>query len=428
MHDKKKVQLILIYKFVQFQFPDLPKDVRFNVTIRAVSNFGAGNPIYINFKNVAEIPNGNTPEIYADRHDPRLGITIGAILSLLCIILCLLIIVRHRKCMKSPQHNPNANGGVGRNSFQNRSGTDRSANATTVVTTSSTLITANCTLDGQEMQTLILTSSIENIKAINGNGIKKDYEHLSNGVVAVRSNGQDDFRNQFQYSDDEDNNQDLSRCGLISSTPKSVQKATILRNSSSNDLDVHPDKAKNTVARISVYSVKEDVEVLPLDKSPLKSLFKTASSRNNSSHSIDRIKDRMSPTIQRMGDIIKTKYQSRSQQNLLQKARASGSSASTSSGLNIDTSSNSTSTPLDHRQSQLYLFNEKDLNNDNQTIENGLMDESSVHFELKGKNGIRKISASPADEISIDDNDENHCPKRMQPKWDYRRPIVGPNG
>lgn len=384
----------------------------------------------MNFKNVAEIPDGNTAEIYAERHDPRLGITIGAVLSLLCIIVCMLIIVRHRKCIKSPQHNDNGNGGIGRNSFQNRSEMDRSANATTIITTSSTLITANCTLEGHEMQTLILTSNIDNIKAINGNGIKKDYEHLSNGVVAVRSNGGNDFPNQNQYSDDdEDNNQDMSRCGLISSTPKSaVHKATILRNSSSNDLDVDPDGAKNTVTRISVYSVQEDLDVLHSDHSPLESLLKTTTSRNNSAHSIDRIRERMSPTIQRMGDIIKTKYQSRSQQNLLQKARASGSSASTSSGLNVDTSSNSTSTPLDQRQSQLYLFNEKDLNNDHQIIENGLMDESSVLFELSGKNGIRNISAPPSDEISIDMNDGKHCPKRIQPKWDYRQPIVGPNG
>lgn len=379
---------------------------------------------------MAEIPDGNTAEIYAERHDPRLGITIGAILSLLCIIVCMLIIVRHRKCMKSSQHNVNANAGIGRNSFPTRFGTDQSANAITIITTSSTLITANCTLEGQEMQTLILTSSLENIEAINGNGIKKDYEHHSNGVAAVRSNGFNDFPNQNQYSDDdEDNNQDMSRCGLISSTPKSIHKAIVLRNSSSNDLDVDPDEAKNTVTRISVYSVQEDLEVLHSDQSPLKSLLKTTTSRNNSSHSIDRIKDRMSPTIHRMGDIIKTKYQSRSQQNLLQKARASGSSASTSSGLNIETSSNSISTPLDHRQSQLYLFNEKNLNNGNQIIENELIDESSVLFELKGKNGIRKISAPPSDETSIDINDENHCPKqRMQPKWDYRRPIVGPNG
>lgn len=379
---------------------------------------------------MSEIPDDNTDEMYAERHDPRLGITIGAILSLLCIIVCMLIIVQHRKCMKSPQHNANGNGGLGRNSFQNRSGLDRSTNATTIITTSSTLITANCTLDGQEMQTLILTSSIENIKAINGkNGIEKDYEHLSNGVIAQRSNGANDFSNQMQYSDDEDNNQDMSRCGLISSTPKSIHKVNILRHSSSNDLDIDPDETKHTITRISVYSVHEDLEVLHSDQSPLQSLLKTKTSQNNSSHSMDQIKNVISPTIQQMDDIIETKYQSRGQQNLLQKARASGSSASTSSGLNIDSSSNSTSTPLDHRQSQHYLFNEKDLNNDKQhIIENELMDESSVIFELKGKNGIRKMSAPPSDEISIDINDENHCPTCIQPKWDYRRPIVGPNG
>lgn len=381
-----------------------------------MSNFGKGNPIFINLQEYADIPDENPEKNTSGRQDPRLGIAIGALLSLLCIMICMLIIVRHRKCMKSPRQNPDLNGGVGRSSFQNRSGTDRSTNGTTIFTSSSTQITANCTLDGHEMQTLILASSVENITATNGNGITKIYEQHTNGDVIMRSNGGNNFCEPNGDSDDEENTQDMSRCGLISSTPKSMHKAGICRNSRdlSND-------GRNNVTRISVYSVHEDLEMLQSNEpnGSLKSLLKPKLSQTNSSHSIDR--DESPPTIKRVIDEKLIKYDD-NQPNLLRKASTNGSSASTSSGLNVDTSSNSTSAPLDHHQSHLYLFDEKDLNNKQIDV----LDESSVLFEIKGDNA--KILAPPTDEISIDLNDENHYQKRSQPKWDYRRPIVGPNG
>lgn len=376
------------------------------------------------------------------RQDPRLGIAVGVLLSVICIAICMCIIVRHRRCLKTPRQHVNLNGGVGRGSFQNRSGTDRSTNGTTIFTSSSTQITANCTLDGHEMQTLILTSSIENVTAANGNGngLSKKYDHRTNGGVMMRSNGGNKFCDPNAIeSDDEDNMQDMSRCGLISSTPRSIHKAIICRNT--NGADKH-DQSEN-VTRISVYSVHEELEMLQpseiLTNGSLKRLLKTKLPQNSSSHSIDQMKHDLPPTISKLIDENAEKLQKSSaissplehcQRNLLRKTSINESSASTSSGLNVDTSSNSTAAPLDHHQSHPYLFNENVSNNENQFIDNSndILDESSVLFEFNGKNVMTKISAPASDEISIDLNDDSDYQKRLPPKWDYRRPIVGPNG
>ncbi|XP_031623954.1 uncharacterized protein LOC116341177 [Contarinia nasturtii] len=220
----------------EFKFPGQESD-RFNISIQAVSNFGVGIPIYVDLREMKEIPsiwniNTNTSKY----QDPRLGISIGVLLSVICVVVCALIIVRHRRCSKSPHHQHiNGNGNNTRNSFQSRSPIARGpvVGATTKIPTSSAQISANCTNDAHEMQTLIVTPSLENIQSLNGNGLQKKQNNQINGII-VRSHN---HNNTNAHSDNDDENIDLSRCGLISSTPKSNNKTMNndhLKNTSTN--------------------------------------------------------------------------------------------------------------------------------------------------------------------------------------------------
>lgn len=74
-----------------------------NVTIRAVGNFGVGIPIYIVNLDVSNDDKGNTLNHRMRQHDPTIGITIGSVLSLCSIGICIWLIVRHRICKQKRQ-------------------------------------------------------------------------------------------------------------------------------------------------------------------------------------------------------------------------------------------------------------------------------------------------------------------------------------
>lgn len=211
------------------QFPGAQESDRFNITIRAVSDNGLGNPIFVDLRNVKEIPDER--EIDASnasmQRDPRLGISVGISLSVLCIIFCIFIIVRHRKCAKSQHQHTNGNGNNALGSFQNRSPPNRTpqTGATSIAPASPAALGANCTVDVHEMQTLIISSSTENMPPPNGNGITRNLiDHINGGMNA----GGNKQPSAIEFSDDE--NTDMSQCGLISSTPKSKHKTIITNN------------------------------------------------------------------------------------------------------------------------------------------------------------------------------------------------------
>lgn len=351
--------LLFSFSFSDFstsQFPGLQDTDRFNISIRAVSNFGIGIPIYVDLRDVKDIPDEDD-RINASMHqDPRLGISIGVLLSVLCIIVCVLIIIRHRRCSKSPHHQHiNGNGNNARGSFQTRSPLNRApvAGATTIVPNTTAQISTTCATDAHEMQTLIVTSSIENIPSTNGNGVAKKLDnHHMNGVI-VRGN-RNTFSNVQAHSDDDDN-ADLSRCGLISSTPKSKHKT--INN-------VNNDHLKNTSTNLGSHTANPvdlpyrridcDFEALGAEIAPnilgngSLQQMKTTLPPNKSVHSIMYNEAEIPPTIKRATDNDKSKNPKRSsiksnvsipsifddsQQSLLPDPNATeSSSASTSSG------------------------------------------------------------------------------------------------
>lgn len=361
-----------------FQFPGLQESDRFNITIRAVSNHGVGIPIYVDLRDVKEIPN----EDYAAsmQRDPRLGISIGVLLSVICVAVCVLIIVRHRRCSKSPHHqhiNGNGNGNNAQRSFQNRSPISRTpvTGATTILPTSSAQIPTNCAVDAHEMQTLIVTSSIEHIPVTNGNGMPKNLDNHMNGVIALRAN-----RNSFIHTNahlENDDHDDLSRCGLISSTPKIKHKPIIANNDhlkiASTNLESH---TANPVD-LAYHRIDCDLEALGIDGTT--NIFsngslqqmKTTLPPNKSVHSIVYNETEIPATIKRTVD-DKAKPAKRtlsnksnvsipsifddSQQSLLPDANATeSSSASTSSG--------SGSVPMDRINKSNCLYDRNTFDN-----------------------------------------------------------------
>ena len=324
-----------------------------------MSNFGVGLPIYVDLRDVKDIPDEDEDDgINASIHrDPRLGILIGVLLSVLCIIGCVLIIVRHRRCSKSPHHqHVNGNGNNTRSTFQSRSPLNRApvAGTTMIVPNTSAQITANCATDAHEMQTLIVASGIENIPSTNGNGVAKklDNHNHMNGVVVVRNS----FNNANVHSDD-DEHDDLIRCGLISSTPKSKHKSINTNNDHLKNISTkHGSHTANPVdlayRRIDCdLDTLAAVEITPnlLGNGSMHQM-KTTLPPNKSVHSIVYNETEIPPTIKRATDdkVKQPKHRSStvhksnvsipsifddSQQSLLPEANATeSSSASTSSG------------------------------------------------------------------------------------------------
>lgn len=183
----------------------------------------------MDLRDVVDIPDKNFAINASMQRDPRLGISIGVLLSVLCVAACAFIIIRHRRCSKTANHqHVNGNGGNTVNAFSNRSPATRgpTTGATTLIPTTSTQI-PNCNADAHEMQTLIVPS-IEHVSATNGNGAAKNHDIHMNGILNAGANRHSFSTTNTHSTDDE--NSDLSRCGLISSTPKSKHKPIIVKN------------------------------------------------------------------------------------------------------------------------------------------------------------------------------------------------------
>lgn len=360
-----------LFSKTKFQFPGLQESDRFNITIRAVSNYGVGIPIYVDLRDVKEIPN----EDYAAsmQRDPRLGISIGVLLSLLCVIICVLIIVRHRRCSKSPhQQHINGNGNNAQRSFQNRSPMNRTpvTGTTTILPTTSAQIPNNCAMDAHEMQTLIVTSSIENLSMTNGNGMSNKLDNHMNGVVA-RGN-RSSFINTNAHLED-DGNADLSEYGLISSTPKSKHKSILINNDHLKITSTNLESNTANPVDLAYRRIDCDFEALGANNGILCNgtlqQMKTTLPPNKSVHSILFNETEIPPTIKQTID-EKAKLAKRtssnksnisipsifddSQQSLLPDANATeSSSASTSSG----------SVPMDRINKSNYSYDRNTFDN-----------------------------------------------------------------
>lgn len=313
-----------------------------------------GNPIHIDLRGVTDIPAKNDGDNGLRKRDPLLGISIGVLISVLCVVICAFIIIRHRRCSKSPHHqHSNGNTNNARSTFPNRSPLNRGpiAGAATVIPAPSGQI-ANCNMDAHEMQTLIIPSNMENISITNGNGTSRKPDNYMNGVI-VPSGNRNNFSNT--HSTDDDENSDVSRCGLISSTPKSKHKPQIIAK---NDHLKHAStnfgpQIAQPIDTIAYQRIDFDLESHGGELAS--NLFENASMQpmkilppNKSVHSIVYNTNEIPPAVKRIGDdkannakrssahvssVSIPSILDDSQQSLLADANATeSSSASTSSG------------------------------------------------------------------------------------------------
>lgn len=219
------------------QVPYASDEEKFNITIRAISEYGAGIPIYINL-NLNEYPSEVPSNMRHSAYDPSLGIAIGLLLSIICIIICMWIIIRHQSCAKA-RNQLHMNGA---NSNGNHQRTMNETTTAMVFPTVNTNLTANSVIDLHEIQSLMTKSTDGSLTAkMNGgaNGIIKRCENTNNGIVC--SNGSNDnhaadqpilSNNSHEYSldssdendSDFDDYNEISCRNLISSTPKHKQQ------------------------------------------------------------------------------------------------------------------------------------------------------------------------------------------------------------
>lgn len=453
-----------------FRIPYTTDNDRFNITIRAVSEFGAGIPIYIDLRNMGSFPSGKSMDTAVKSHDPRLGIAIGVLLSVICVIVCMWIIVRHRQCVKTRQQT-GMNGGIAHHQYLHRPMNAERTTATALFTTPPNAITPNCVIDVHEMQTLIVTPAAnDKLEIKNGrNGGWKCAENGNNGkYVAVIERDADGTR----HSDDEDDNEyECSRRGLISSTPKGQRKSiVIVASNNSSEQNSSTNSNQNTADSVTT-QLNDDIDAFAMVASSSRTNILTNGSlrnltenlpQDNGSHSIPIHENdwRTVSTTTAASAIAKptqngnVKRHSQPMEMSLDTATIFDNSQKKLLDSTIDSSSSSSSSCSSQNSSSnnRCKINCKNNSNDNihtevRPIKYNELDHN--HFQNSVESIANQRSSSPSDTTDaitngVDANSDEKCPNTEQPstidlnedsyfqkrlqKWDYRRPIVGPNG
>lgn len=393
------------------------------------------------------------------RSDPRLGVTIGALLSILCIIVCMFIIIRHRRCMKPSHPHTNLNGDHVRNTFSNQLGTDRSVVTTTATFLSSpNALSANCTADSHEMQTLILVSSNENIPATaNCNGIQKKHESRSNGEYVVRYHASNsDCTNRCCdvniESENEEHDQDISKRGLISSTPKTKHKPTGV-NSEHVKKSINEAKATASSCENNIDDAEYNHNVLSSEaekRLPLMNMLTNGSAKHSKNNATLPQYDTHHTTVQansRQSPLKKLKNDSKLKNGKKATAKSMTSSSSefdnSQQMLLLDPIGNETNSSDSFENSFVNESSTKDQNYRSNNHENhspaqynsylftaeGIENETFQSAQPKeecGQNST-KDNSNAAEALKFPNNGDSNVTyqKRVH---EYRRPIVGPNG
>lgn len=434
------------------QFPPMNDDDKLKFTLYAVSEIGRGIPVSMDLKNLRNIPEETIYDEMPRNNDPRLGIAIGIVLSIICVLICMWIIFKHRRCVKAHQSS-GSNGGTAQVGHLQRAITERSATAT-FFPTSPTGVPTNCVVDVHEMQTLIVLPINENVVIKNGqNGILDSFGGSNgNGIIC---NGHamvtEEERSPHEL------NTDKTNPGLICSTPKNRYKkindlnGNDMQNSKSESnltIEETGDVRNETVTTVlSDDSIRNSTKNLPLDLQQTHSnnivQLSPVSIRKTNSNSNYRKNSQNSQNSGITSSSLSSLYDN-SQQKLLDSVIDSNCS-SNSSRCNSRKYSNSQSNPQLYHQIAVNNKNRHSLQN----TEEELNDDSSVTNPMITKlNGVVNDNDDEEDDEVVADhngekmnfikcseklspagdiNDDSYFQKRLR-KWDYRRPIVGPNG
>lgn len=439
-----------------YQFPPMNHKDKLKITLYAVSDVGKGIPVSMNFENLVNIPDEATFDKTSRNHDPRLGICIGILLSIICLLICIWIILKHRRCVKAHQSS-NTNSGVGQLQFQARTITERST-AASFFPTSPTAVPTNCVVDVHEMQTLIVLPTNENALFKNGqNGIPQNFgSNNGNGMICNSLAEERGSQNSGDVDEARCNN--VTRPNLICSTPKKYKESNDLNGndlknskSTSNLTQEEIDDAKNvTVTTIlSTESIKNLYKNLPLDLQQTHSndivQLSPVSTRKTNGNINYRKNSQNSQNSGITSSSLSSLYDS-SQQKLLDSIVDSNCS-SNSSKSNSRKYNNSQSNPQLYQKNpvqrhSIHGTEDVSVTEPMYTKMNGTasvhdMDDAGDDDEEEGEDDVRIVNSN-GEKVNFIKCSENHSPmndmrdehyfqKRLR-KWDYRRPIVGPNG
>lgn len=356
-----------------------------NITIRAVGPAGNGEPVYIDLTQ-EEPPAGTFSS--DSKGNPILGIALGFLSSVLCVSLCYFCIIKFRRnCNRNKRRQNNNVNRTGPNhnhhNHQQLPG-QQSGGGSSVL---------QCNTDLHEMETLISRAEIDDMSSIpkatvvlvgngccgnggdsNGNGERineKDNNLLTRKIELKPDTELDEYLEQIPPAPDDDCeiikcNGDLNESSslLVSSTPIKLNGST---NHNGNNL------SKNKFPQLLPQQISQIIEQ------------QQHSTNNSNSHS-----NNSQPANGNLRITDNPQY--------LNKKKSSSSSPS----LPPPPPSSSSPTPL-HSTHELL---------DNSQIK--LLDTTIDSVDLT--------------DIDVDLNVSNLSTKPLQHTWNYRLPIIGPNG
>lgn len=451
--------------FFNLQFPPMGDDDKLKITLYAVSDIGKGIPVSMHLENLLTVPDEASFDETLRNSDPRLGIAIGVVLSIICVLICAWIILKHRRCVKAHhQSSGGTNGGAGQLQFQARTITERSATAT-FFPPSPTAVPTNCVVDVHEMQTLIVLPTNENILLKNGqNGILENFGgNNGNGIICNGRTMVTEEQQRMPHANDADESHrnDVNQSNLICSTPKTKYKqmndlnGNDLQNSKNgSNLTIEENgEAKNvtTTTILSNESIQNLTKNLPLDLQQTHSndivQLSPVSTRKINGNLNYRKNSQNSQNSGITSSSLSSLYDS-SQQKLLDSVIDSNCSSNSSRCNSRKYNTNSQSNPQLYQQNQANNKNGHSIHDTTEEeyngkasvigpiitkvngIANDVDDEDDDDDEdVADSNGEKMNFIKCSDKLSPmnDINEDSYFQKRLK-KWDYRRPIVGPNG
>lgn len=346
-----------------------------NLSIRAINNIGPGRPVYINLNNSILTPNSTK-----SKYKSYIGISISIALSIVCICICIWIIFRNRKCVKYPrQMDVNGAAGGGHRNIQNRSSTSKSPYSSTVAVTAD-----NCLVEVHEMQTLIAIPNGTILNDKRKDDLRNKYKNGNNKMIKII----DKFDGNSLPIDDCNDDYDLCRKGLIDRKQSTELKSQLCTSSSSN-----------VVNNQFNHSYDDAISLINTSDTGDGKLYTRNTSIDSTNQMIAVAVDDDDGNLRDIN--INNK--------IIINDATNDSSSSLSSASNDTISETSSHNELVNDQ-----IDKLKLNNHHH--------HHPSHHQIKNDNFDNNKK-------SQDDchTDGSYFQKSLQ-KWDYRRPIVGPNG
>lgn len=375
-HDKQKAT---------FKLPHTPGYRDSVISIQAVSEVGRGIAVKVDLANLPQAPAQETSP-----YNSYVGISISLFLSAVCICFCLWIIVRHRRCVKR-QRQAEMNGAAAHRNLQNRASNSMSVYSSSVAVTAD-----SCFVEVHEMQTLIAIPNGTILVGDKRDELRGKHKNGSGKVIKIS----DSFNeNDSLPPNDAENDSFLCRKDLIASIAPSRSNRDSRKNSTRESSDsIGSDQAKS-----SSKAAKRRPSATSAAKKLNHSHDDAAALINTSDNGDDKLSRNTSADSN--ADKLFTDHDGRDKNVVFDASNDSSSSSSSSASNDTISETSSHSDLVNDQIDKMKSHNQHDVYHPIQT------------------DNIDNNKKSTDECIS----DDSYFQKSLQ-KWDYRRPIVGPNG